>query len=85
MLLIVVTVTVISVSPLFGVVFATDTNYIVQFFVVNTTNTDSEKIFQKLSTDEKAEQSVEPEPRKTRFQYSTSTARGPVNAVVHRA
>ena len=31
-----------------------------------------------------AEQSVEPEPRTMRFQYSASTARGPVNAVVLR-
>jgi hypothetical protein len=33
-------------------------------------------------TQREAEQSVEPEPRTKRFQKSTSTARGPVNAVV---
>jgi len=66
----------------FGVVFATDTYLIVLFFVVNTTNTDSEKIFQKLSETGEAEQSVEPEPRTVRFQQSASTARGPVNACV---
>jgi hypothetical protein len=46
----------------FGVVFATDTNSIVLLFVVNTTNTDLEKIFQKLSTTGEAEQSVAPDP-----------------------
>jgi len=60
------------VSPVFGVAFATDTNSIVLLFVVNTTNTASEKIFQKLARTREAEQSVEPEPRTVRFQYSAS-------------
>jgi hypothetical protein len=57
-----------SLAPVFSVVFGTDSNSIVPFFVVNTTNTDLEKVFQKLSTTGEAEQSVEPEPRTTRFQ-----------------
>jgi len=56
-LLIVVTVTVISFSPVFGVVFATDTNLIVSFFVVNTTN----QRFQKIFSEREAEQCNQPE------------------------
>lgn len=61
---------------MFGVVFATDTNSIALFFVVNTTNTDSEKILQKLSTDEKAEQSNEPEAEHLAAVTSADTGPG---------
>ncbi len=68
---------------MFGVVFATDTKYIVLFVVVNTTNTDSGKIFQKLSADEKAEQSNQPEAAKVRTKVQAGFA-APVMAVVMR-